>query len=418
MQEAPLFSRYAEGPLLEALADSPAILIHGPRQSGKTTLARLVGDRHGYSYVSFDDDVARVAAESDPIGFVRRLGEHAVLDEVQRIPSLFTALKQEIDDRRSPGRFLLTGSAQVLLVPTLSDSLAGRLEIVRLFPLSQSEIHGGPPTFLDELFSGAFPTSNSARLGDDLTTRITAGGYPAALARSTPRRQANWYRNFIETQLQRDARDIVRINSMETLPQLLTAASSQTARLYNLSDLAAPFQLSRPTIGEYVSLLERLFLIDRLSPWHANHLRRLIKTPKLHIGDTGLGCALLGLSPRDLSENRDLLGQYLETFVFQELRRQAVCQELPIEFFHYRDKDQVEVDIVIERGNREVAGVEVKAAETVRPSDFSGLRKLQRAAGARFRAGVVVYDGEVSAGFGDNLFAVPVRHLLESEPPV
>ena len=413
MQQAPLYSRYSEQPLLEALSDSPAVLIHGPRQSGKTTLARLVGDRQGYHYVSFDDDVARAAAESDPAGFVRRLGERAVLDEAQRVPNLFTALKQEIDARRTPGRFLLTGSSQVLLVPTLSDSLAGRLELLRLHPLSQGEIHGGIPNFLDDLFRGAFATSNFAPLGDDLATRITDGGYPAALARSTPRRRANWYRNFIDTQLQRDVRDMARISSLDALPRLLTAAASQTARLFNLSDMASPFQLSRPTISDYITLLERLFLIDRLPPWHANQLRRLIKSPKLHIGDTGLGCALIGVGPRDLAENRDLLGQYLESFVLQELKRQAVCQETPLQFFHYRDKDQAEVDIVIERGGREVAGVEVKAAATVTPSDFRGLRKLKKAAGNRFVAGVVVYDGEISAGFGDGMFAVPIRCLLD-----
>ena len=413
MQQAPLYSRYSEQPLLEALSDSPAVLIHGPRQSGKTTLARLVGDRQGYHYVSFDDDVARAAAESDPAGFVRRLGERAVLDEAQRVPNLFTALKQEIDARRTPGRFLLTGSSQVLLVPTLSDSLAGRLELLRLHPLSQGEIHGGIPNFLDDLFRGAFATSNFAPLGDDLATRITDGGYPAALARSTPRRRANWYRNFIDTQLQRDVRDMARISSLDALPRLLSAAASQTARLFNLSDMASPFQLSRPTISDYITLLERLFLIDRLPPWHANQLRRLIKSPKLHIGDTGLGCALIGVGPRDLAENRDLLGQYLESFVLQELKRQAVCQETPLQFFHYRDKDQAEVDIVIERGGREVAGVEVKAAATVTPSDFRGLRKLKKAAGNRFVAGVVVYDGEISAGFGDGMFAVPIRCLLD-----
>ncbi len=413
MQQAPLYSRYSEQPLLEALSDSPAVLIHGPRQSGKTTLARLVGDRQGYHYVSFDDDVARAAAESDPAGFVRRLGERAVLDEAQRVPNLFTALKQEIDARRTPGRFLLTGSSQVLLVPTLSDSLAGRLELLRLHPLSQGEIHGGIPNFLDDLFRGAFATSNFAPLGDDLATRITDGGYPAALARSTPRRRSNWYRNFIDTQLQRDVRDMARISSLDALPRLLTATASQTARLFNLSDMASPFQLSRPTISDYITLLERLFLIDRLPPWHANQLRRLIKSPKLHIGDTGLGCALIGVGPRDLAENRDLLGQYVESFVLQELKRQAVCQETPLQFFHYRDKDQAEVDIVIERGGREVAGVEVKAAATVTPSDFRGLRKLKKAAGNRFVAGVVVYDGEISAGFGDGMFAVPIRCLLD-----
>ena len=413
MQETQLYPRYAEGPLIEALTDSPAVLIQGPRQSGKSTLARLVGDTRGYQYISFDNDVARAAAESDPAGFVTGLPECAVLDEVQRVPSLFTALKQEIDRRRVPGRFLLTGSSQVLLVPALSDSLAGRMEILRLYPLSQGEVYGGTPNFLDDLFRGEFDTTTTQRMGDELATRITDGGYPAALARSTSRRRANWYRNFIETQLQRDVRDMARISALDALPRLLMAAASQTARLYNLSSMAAPLQLSRPTVGDYVALLERLFLIDRLPSWHSGRLKRMVKSPKLHIGDTGIGCALLGISPRNLAQNRELLGQYLESFVFQELRRQSVCQETPLEFFHYRDKDQVEVDIVIERGGREVAGIEVKAAATVTQSDFRGLRKLKKAAGERFVAGVVIYDGEIGAGFGDEMFAVPIRLLLE-----
>ena len=415
MQSSTLYPRYAEGPLTESLADSPAVLIHGPRQSGKSTLARAVGDPRGYDYISFDDSIARTAAESDPAGFVGGLGERTVLDEVQRVPSLFTALKQEIDARRYPGRFLLTGSSQVLRGP-LSDSLAGRMEVMSLHPLSQGEIHGRVPSFLDDLFSGAFPTSRTERMGDDLAERITGGGYPAALARSTPRRRTNWYRSFIDTQLQRDVRDLARISTLDAPPRLLAAAASQTARLYNLSNLTSPFQLSRPTIGDYVALLERLFLIDRLPPWHRNQLSRLVKTPKLHIGDSGIGCALMGISPRTLARDRALLGQFLETFVFQELKRQAICQEAPLEFFHYRDKDQVEVDIVVERGAREVAGVEVKASATVSQSDFRGLRKLKKATGDQFVAGVVAYDGEITAGFGDAMFAVPIRRLFEAGP--
>ena len=279
-------------------------------------------------------------------------------------------------------------------------------------PSLREKYTAGRPNFLDDLFSGTFPTSRTERLGDDLATRIANGGYPAALARS-PSRRASWYRNFIDTQLQRDVRDLARISALDVMPRLLTAAASQTARLYNLSNMASPFQLSRPTIGDYVALLERLFLIDRLPPWHRNQLSRLVKTPKLHMGDTGLGCALLGVTPRALAKDRELLGQYLESFVLQELKRQSVCQDVPLEFFHYRDRDQVEVDVVIERGAREVAGVEVKAAATVTPSDFRGLRKLKKAVGERFAAGVVAYDGEISAGFGDGMFAVPIRRLLE-----
>ncbi|MDE2684976.1 MAG: ATP-binding protein [Chloroflexota bacterium] len=413
MQATSLYPRYAEKPLAEALSDSPAVLVHGPRQCGKTTLARLVGDSLGYDYISFDDDVARAAATADPAGFVAGLPERSILDEVQRVPSLFTALKQEIDRRRVPGRFLLTGSSQVLLLPSLSDSLAGRMEVLRLHPLSQNEIHGGVPNFLDDLFRGRFQTATTNRLGDELAERIVAGGYPAALERPTARRRANWYRNFVETQLQRDVRDMSKISALDALPRLLSAAASQTARLYNLSDLAAPFQLSRPTIGDYVELLDRLFLVERLPPWHSNRLSRLVKTPKLHIGDTGLGCALLGIGPVALAQDRTFFGQLLETFVFQELKRQSICQEQPLSFFHYRDKDQVEVDVVIERGALAVAGIEVKASATVTTSDFRGLHKLKKTTGDRFASGVVLYDGEIASSFGDGMFAVPIRSLCE-----
>ena len=408
-----LYSRYAESPLVEALSDSPAVLIHGPRQCGKSTLARVAGDPRGYQYISFDDHVARTAAESDPAGFILGLEEKTVLDEVQRVPFLFTALKQEIDVLRAPGRFILTGSSQVLLVPALSDSLAGRMDIIRLHPLSQGEIHGGLPNFLDDLFREGFKTSNTSRMGEETAVRIAGGGYPAALVRPTHRRRANWYRNFVDSQLQRDVRDLANVSALGALPRLLSAAASQTARLYNLSDLASGFQLSRNTIGSYVELLERLFLIDRLPPWHSNRLSRLVKASKLHIGDTGLGCALIGAGPSHLAQDRALLGQYLESFVLQELRRQAVCQEVPLAFFHYRDKDQFEVDIVIERGALQVAGVEVKAAATVTPADFRGLRKLKRSAGDRFAAGAVIYDGEITASFGEGMYAVPIRRLLE-----
>ena len=408
-----LYPRYAEKPLLEMLADSPAVLIHGPRQCGKTTLARMVGDPLGYDYISFDDDVARGAAEADPAGFVAGLSERVILDEVQRTPELFSALKMEIDRRREAGRFLLTGSAQVLLVPRLSDSLAGRMEILRLHPLAQCELERRRTGFLDNLFAGEFATVATERMGLELAERVAGGGYPAALARPTQRRRATWYRNYVETQIQRDVLDLARIGSLDVLPRLLAAAATQTATLYNLSDLASPFQLSRPTIGDYVELLERVFMLERLPPWHSNRLTRLVKTPKLHMGDTGVASALLGIDAAGLMANRTLLGQLLETFAFQELKRQAGWHDAPLSFFHYRDKDQVEVDIVIERGALSVAGVEVKAAATVTPADFRGLRKLKKAAGQRFAGGVVLYDGELTAGFGDDLYAVPFRRLWE-----
>ena len=442
MDAALFYSRHVRSRLIEALEDSPAVVIHGPRQCGKTTLAQAVcapehldwtgwpsGDPAarpaglGYAYLTFDDDAARNAAKADPVGFAADLPERVVLDEVQRVPELFAALKVTIDRDRRPGRFVLTGSSNVLLVPALADSLAGRMEVVRLHPLSQAELaapaapgDGDEPDsgFLDALFGDGFGVAAGRRLGAEMDERIAAGGYPAALVRTPGRRRARWHANYLDAVVQRDARDLARISRLDALPRLLEVAATQTGRLFNASRLAAPFQLSLPTIRDYLVLLERLFLLERLAPWHSNRLKRLVKTPKLHIGDTGLACALLGADAGTLRADRGLLGQLTETFVYQELRRQASGYHQNLRFFHFRDKDGAEVDIVVEGRGGRVAGVEVKAGSTVTNADFSGLRKLAAATGERFAAGVVLYDGEISAGFGHRLRAVPIRRLWET----
>ena len=438
MPNSVFYPRSIELRLVEALQDSPVVLIHGPRQCGKTTLAQITcapnyltsgGDSlswglsqqvRDYSYFSFDDPGTRDGAQADPVGFVADLPERVILDEVQRVPELFEAIKVVVDRRRVPGRFLLTGSTNVFLVPQLSESLAGRLQIVPLHPLTQYELTGqSDPSrpdadFLNTLFGDGFPVFQCERLGAQLIEKIVAGGYPAALMRPTARRMANWYRDYVEVLVQRDVRDLARVRSLDVLPRLLHASAAQTARPYNLSSLASPFNLSRPSIGNYVTLLERLFLLERLPAWYSNRLKRLVKSPKLHLTDTGLASALLRADAKALAADRALLGQLLETFAFQELRRQASWHEAPTSFFHFRDKDGVEVDIVVELGSRAVAGVEVKAAATVTRADFRGLRKLARAAGDRFAHGVVLYDGEFSVRFGDRLHAVPIRRLWEA----
>ena len=413
MIDTTIYPRQIEPRLVEALADSPAVLIHGPRQCGKTTLARMVGSTRGYRYVTFDDDVVRDAAQDDPLGFAAGLPERVILDEVQRAPSLFSALKLEIDRRRTPGRFLLTGSTHVLLVPGLSDSLAGRLETLRLHPLAQCELEQHGSGFLDALFSGELPIERSERLGGQLPDRIVAGGYPAALTRPPGRRRANWYHNHVEALVQHDVRDLASIRRLEVLPRLLAGAAGQTARMFNASDLAAPFEVTRPTIRDYTKLLERVFLLERLPAWHTNRLSRLVKRPKLHLCDTGIASALLGMDGPALAHDRTLFGQLFESFVYQELRRQASWNDAHLSFHHFRNKDGVEVDIVIEGGAGRIAGVEVKASGTVRPADFRGLRKLQAALGDRFAGGVVVYDGEATVPFGARMHAVPVRKLFE-----
>lgn len=461
-----LYPRYVLPRLREALADSPVVLIHGPRQCGKSTLAQTLslpaypGRRPsnlipisnpvpisnpivplpvpppaygtvpdgsesigGYVYHSFDDDVLREAAQADPVGFVSDLPERVILDEVQRVPELFTSIKLNVDRNRTPGRFILTGSTNLFLLPQLSESLAGRLQIVRLHPLAQREFMGGgtptnlwsdtSPGFLDELFGGGFEYGQTTRLGDELFERITAGGYAPAVVLPPGRRRANWYRDYVETLVLKDVREMSRIRRLEELPRLLEAASAQTASLFNQDSLSRVLRITRPTISDYVALLERAFLLERLPAWFNNRSSRLIKTPKLHIGDTGVGCALLGVDAWALAADRRMLGQFVETFVYQELRKQACWYESHVSFHYYRDKDGVEVDIVIETEGAAIAGIEVKAGATVTSSDFSGLRKLARVCGARFRTGVVLYDGESTVRFGEGLYAVPIRRLWE-----
>lgn len=414
MNKSVFYPRFLLPRVSEALKDTPVVLIHGPRQCGKTTLARQVGDAAGFTYLSFDDDVQRASAQADPVGYVADLPEKVVLDEVQRVPELFTSLKASVDAKRQPGRFILTGSANVLLVPKLGDSLAGRMEILRLHPLSRAELTGTEPQFLAGLFDNGFKAGKSGRrMAKQLVELIVSGGYPAALARATEGRRAAWYRAYIDTLVQRDVRDLARISALDALPRLLALAAGQTARLLNVADLAAPFQLSRPTIRDYMTLLARIFLLDELPPWHSNRLRRLIKKPKLHLGDTGLACALLGVNTKTLWEDRALYGQLLETFIYQELRRQASWQEEPVHFYHFRDKDGAEVDVVMESGGK-LSGIEVKAASTVISNDFKGLRKLKNATGRRFAVGVLLYDGNAITPFGEDLYAVPISCLWEA----
>jgi len=409
-----LTPRLSHGILSQALEDSPVVLIHGPRQCGKSTIARMLGDAMGYAYMTFDNDVVRDFALNDPIGFVDELPDRVSLGEVQRVPQLFTTLKAVVDKDRQPGRFLLTGSANILLLPKLADSLAGRMAIQRLYPFAQCELEGQASDFLDRLFASDFPMRQVERLKDNLLERVVSGGYPPALSRPEGRRRDVWYRDYLDTVVQRDVREITHIRALDALPRLLQMTAVRTAQLLNLTELSSAFQLSRPTVGEYLTLLENIFLMERLPPWHSNQTSRLIKSPKLHMGDTGLACSLLGLTADVLKLERSRLGPLLETFVYQELRRLASWHDRHHDFFHYRDKDQVEVDIVIERGITQLVGVEVKAAATVTPADFKGLQRLQQVAGQRFMGGVVLYDGEMSIRFAEKLFAVPLRWLWES----
>ena len=414
--EASLYPRHVEKSLLATLDTFPAVLIHGPRQCGKTTLAHMVGRTRGYELVDFNLRASRTNARNDPDGFAASLPERAILDEVQHVPELFAALRVEIDRHRVPGRFLLTGSSNVLLLPKLSDSLAGRMAIRRLHPLSQCELERVQPKFLDTLFKAEFQMRTTEPLLLQLAERVVRGGYPAALAQPSVQDRAEWLQNYIETTAQRDIKSLRRIHALEAVPQLLKLAAAQSAQLLNAASIASAFKLSRPTVRDYLALLQHVFLLDHLPAWHHKQAVGLAKTPKLHVGDSGLACTLLKKNAKELHDpqlDRTLFGHLLETFALQELRRQASAIREVIDFFHYREKSGSEVDIVINRGSQ-LAGVEVKASGTVEPEDFRGLERFRELARERFACGVVLYDGHYCLRFGDRLYAVPIRFLWET----
>jgi uncharacterized protein len=409
MSDPDLYPRLVRARLREALADSPVVLLHGPRQCGKTTLARSIGENDGRQYVTLDDAATLTAVQADPRGFVLDLEGSITIDEVQRVPELFLAIKQTVDRDRRPGRFLLTGSANTFFLPRTADSLAGRMEIVRLHPLSEVEIGRQQPVFLDRIFAGEFKIAQSERFGPKLADLIVRGGFPEAVRRDTARGRRAWVRDYLAAIIQRDIRELARIQRLDILPRLLALAAGQTARLVNVSEIAGPFGVSRTTVRDYLALLGQVFLVEELPAWHANRLKRLVKTPKLHMTDSGLACALLGVQADDLRGDRTLLGQLLETFVVQELRRQASGWEHDVRFYHYRDKDQQEVDIVLEHGPSRVVGIEVKATATLRDADRRGLERLREAAGRSFRYGALLYDGETLVPMGDRIYAIPLR---------
>ncbi|RLA44542.1 MAG: AAA family ATPase [Gammaproteobacteria bacterium] len=404
------YSRYIKPQLEAALLDTPVVLIHGPRQAGKTTLAQeLVGDR--YHYVTFDDDTELAAARNDPWGFIDGLPGNSVLDEIQRVPELFPSIKRAVDQQRTPGRFLLTGSANILAMPRLTESLAGRVEVVKLRPLSRCEIEGSRAGFFADAFAGRINANFKARLGELLFDCVAAGGFPEPLQRTDTKRQRAWYANYLKVMVQKDIAEFANMHYADEIPALLQKAANHTASLFNVAEINRGLGFDVKTTRRYLDLLKQLFLIETLPPWFSNRNKRLIKTPKMHIADTGLLCALLKTNKAQLMKNRTLMGPVLETFVYGELRKQADWYGEELQFFHYRDKDQYEVDLVVQNEAGSLIGIEVKLAASVSESDFKGMRRFQSQHPDKVVGGYLLYDGERTLSFGDGLKAVPIQAL-------
>lgn len=397
-----MIRRHAETQIRDAMEDTPVVLVHGPRQSGKSTLVREIC----LPVVTLDDATPLDLARRRPEEFLHAYPAPIAIDEIQRAPELFRALKAAIDRDRKPGSYLLTGSANILALPRLADSLAGRMEVVDLPPLSAAEIAETPGGFVASLFEDGF---RPAFTGDPVAVpaRLAAGGFPEPLARKPARRGA-WFESYLRTMLERDVRDLANVEGLAQLPRLLTRIAARAGATQNLTGLSRETGIPATTLTRYVELLRAVFLVFPVPAWSSDGEGvRLARTPKVHLVDSGLQSHLLRLDEKSLAEP-EAMDPVLRTFVAGELRKLA---PQGISLGHLRSARNHEVEFVLDGGAAGIVGIDVRPYRTVTTEDARGLRFLAELAGDRFRAGLVLHPGDKTVPLGENLWAVPLDAL-------
>lgn len=411
MQRA-LIRRHLRAELAEALRESRAVALLGPRQAGKSTLARdLATTDHPAAFESLDEPATLAAALSDPAGFVAGLKGPTVIDEIQRAPGLLLPIKARLDQDDTPGQFLLTGSANLLSLPTVVDALPGRVDYLTLWPLAQSEVHGTAPRLVDELFEGRVSAVTGIPVGrEPLANMLITGGYPESLRRSA-RARTRFFEGYVDSMLGRDLADVATVRNVGSIKRLLSLLAARSGGLANANSIANDLGIDPATVRSHTATLENLFLVRQLPPWHVNLGKRQIKSAKLHVVDSGLLAFLIGADEDRFVGDAGLAGAMLESFVAMELLRLSELGRWPARLYHYRDNAQREVDVIIERNSGDIVGIEVKAGATPSPKDFAGLRFLRDKLGDRFKMGVVLYTGASTLPFGDRMAAVPISGL-------
>ena len=411
--------RHAQGAVEEALTDTRVVVVLGARQVGKSTLLEQVAaaEGAGRELLTLDRQPTRAAAQADPAGFVAGLRTPVAIDEIQRVPELMTEIKLRVDRDKTPGQFAVTGSANLLEMKQVKDSLAGRAEYLRLHPFSQGEIVGRRETFVPDLAAGRFPAIADAPVGRSAHAELLArGGYPEVQDRSASRR-TRFFESYVQGILDKDLVTLGDVTDRASVARLLTAIAAVSASELNVDGLCRSLGTPASTVRRHLDLLETLFLVRRVPAWSNNLLARSIRRPKIHIADTGLLAALIGADERRVMSELDLGGTFYETFVAAEIARQISWLDDRPEMFHFRDRDQREVDILLEHRDGSVTAIEVRASATVNRRDFRGLAHLRDKLGARFKAGALVYAGASTVPFGDRLAAVPLSGLWSETLP-
>ena len=404
-----MYQRLIKNKVEKALASSPVTLITGPRQAGKTTLAKEF-KHSGREYLTFDNPQTLDEAKQDPMKFIQER-DIVILDEIQLFPELFRVIKLSVDNDRRYGRFLLTGSANILEMPEMADSLVGRIRWVELLPLARAEIEGNIPTFLENLFAGNFANLKPPTMTmNDIIKLSCLGGFPEILNEDEEFREG-WFESYINSTIMRDFANLALTEKIDVTPEMIELLTAHSGRLLNYTKVSSGLSINYKTVKRYTKLLERLYLIKILRPLHTDVRSRIVKTPKIHFIDTGLLVNEAGLTFDQLKKDRNKFGPLLENFVFTEILKLITNSSLRLQMYHFRDHNGYEVDIVLKQKNGTIAGVEVKAGSTINNSDFKGLRTLRKLYQDEFAFGVILYNGDKVIYYEDNLVAVPISAL-------
>lgn len=407
-----MIKRNIKDKLKKAISRSPVVLLNGARQVGKSTLT-LEFVQDGFNYITLDDELTYLSAKNDPYAFIKNIKKPVIIDEVQRVPELFLPIKIDVDNNRKPGSYLLTGSANPLLIPRLGDSLAGRMEIIDLMPLSQGELLGVKENFVDTVFEDKDIYKITPELSkEDLYKKILKGGYPS-VQNLDEEDSIAWMRSYLNLILQKDIKDLAQIEKITELPNILKILAYQVANLLNVSEISRDAKMVSQTVHRYITLLETIFLINLSPSWHTNLTLRITKSPKVYLVDSGLLTYLLGVELNNAFEENFQMGKVTENFVVNELRKQITWSKTNPEMFHFRTSNGQEVDIILQNRAGKIIAIEVKSGQNVSLSDFKHIKLLQEKMGKKFIKGFVVYTGNQIIPFGDDIFAIPINLLWQ-----
>ena len=411
-------SRHISTRLKEFLKLIPIVFLNGARQTGKSTLVQTIARElesadKSVPYITLDRAVLLSSASAAPEAFLAAYhGKPVIIDEVQLAPQLFRALKIVVDEARiregvhANGKYLLTGSANILALPKLSDALVGRMAILTLYPFTAAEVTNSHAGGIERLLRLDFKDLTDRGL--TLLNAIQRATFPEIANAGAAERQG-WFDNYISTIIQRDVRQISELEKISLLPRLLTLLATRVGGLINDSDLSRDLGLSAVSAKHYRGILNLMFLTVELRPWYRNTGKRLVKAAKGYLVDTNLACHLLDTTIEDIALHKpELFGHLLENFVATELLKQLSNHEIRAELYHFRTSDGKEVDFILERPDGSVLAIEVKRAETVTMEDFRGIKVFRELAGKDFIGGVVLYSGRDLASFGKDLWAVPL----------